>query len=1409
MRRILVGYIFLLTLNFAYAETYIVSFSAQRPDTARFTERFRTITASGSRAARSISHTFRPLRQQGRNDASSFPWQRYYLLRTSSALPDSMLRQLSSDPSITSVEPVRRYSVYSIPNDSAFTAQWNLERIGVRYLYQEGTIGPSLPSVKVAIIDTGIDDDHPDLSAAIAVNSGEYGGGKESNGIDDDLNGFVDDWKGYDFVQFESEDIGDWNERDNDPNDEHGHGTAVAGIIGATAGNAIGIAGIAPAQLLPLRAFGKNGTGNDIDIAAAIVYAAENGADVINMSFGDVVRSTLMTDAIRFAYGRGVVLVASSGNDGSAAPHYPSDIAGVISVGSVGRTDVRSFFASYSPSLDLTAPGEQIATTVPGGGYSDQFSGTSAAAPHVSGVAALIIALEKKKKISDPAYVRFSNEDIRGMLLQSADDVGSYGWDAQTGAGRLNAVRAVRSLAGASVEIHTPQTDQVLGTDSIPVVITALGPYITSVTLSVGTGTDPSMWNELYARFSTFFDRDTVIYLHPSSLSAGPHLLRLTVRNASGVDTEFRQRFIVAPPPPRILSFRYRDSVIIRGRYGMLIEARVDRNMTGTLYVRSGPTAPYTAIRSQGIQLNHYFTVTSDDIPSLVQHEFYCEFREEGPQGRSVRFPTTVLAGTDHFPVRVNDRPIRTTGFERMPFTLPSAYLSGTFQSIAGMPTIILNQYDAEGEFGPLKAFQFTGATFEQRDSVRRSWIPRALEREPSSGGHYVLVQEHGVSRLFKVDTTSQSYFHQAVWGDSSDVWACAFTDLNKDGINEIIARSSTEFLIYQRRNDGSYGIVSRLPNPTPPLAGEARNQFGPPRALVGSFTGSGATEIVVADYDGDLILYRQTAPGAVTFSVAAVDTTELYGMSEFLAAGDLDGDGTPEIIAAGHANPDWNGDREYDAPVWTVRVFSHPASAPAGTLTLLWQQSFLGVKAGSGYDNGIAAGRFRSTDTKDALFLSLNPSLYVFQWNSGSRTMESIWHHPSLSNTVLVSDLNGDGRSEIGFRTSDATEFWSIESGTTALTPFGVTARTLSAHSVRIAWQSTSASHSVYRGTDRNSLVFLKTVTGGNSYVDTTVTSGTRYYYAVSASGPGVSGLSATVTAVPHTAPVITEIQQSGLRQLLVTLSSAIAEHDVPSTRFLLDPMIPSSGVNRTAPQRLLVTFPVAIPLGPRTVRIAALKDEDGMEADTTVQYPFTASVTEEQLFIVRSASIQNGRALVLDFNRPVNGATAFSAGSYNVRTIVRSFPIRSVDSVAPATVRLNLDEDIGKIATRIEVLVNADVAAADGTKLNAGKGQTLSIAQETSSLKDIVVYPNPARTQTGVSFINIPVNCAVSIFAATGERVATLGGRTGTEGTRWDLRTESGILVSTGIYLYRIEQFNDAGITVGTTMGKFAVIR
>src|SRR5262245_9524615 len=259
-------------------------------------------------------------------------------------------RQLALQPDVEYGEPVFVARVQAMTNDpylstsgawgQAYQDLWGLHKIAAPAAWDQSTG----QGVVVAVIDTGSDLSHPDLTANLWQNPGEIPGNLQ----DDDGNGFVDDVRGWDFAN-----------DDADPSDGHGHGTHVAGTIAAVAGNGIGVAGVAwNAKIMSLKGLSAGGSGFSDDLAEAIVYAAENGARVVNMSWRSIGVSQVVEDALAAAYDLGVVLVAAAGNDHTEAWRaHPASSRFVLCIGASTPTDQRAQFSNYGASLDVLAPG--------------------------------------------------------------------------------------------------------------------------------------------------------------------------------------------------------------------------------------------------------------------------------------------------------------------------------------------------------------------------------------------------------------------------------------------------------------------------------------------------------------------------------------------------------------------------------------------------------------------------------------------------------------------------------------------------------------------------------------------------------------------------------------------------------------------------------------------------------------------------------------------------------------------------------------------------------------------------------------------------------------------------------------------------------------------------------------------
>ena len=346
---------------------------------------------------------------------------------------------------VESAEPNHRLRASLVPNDPLYTAQsgylvqieapqaWDIER--------------GRDSVLVAVLDSGIDLEHPDLKGRAWTNPYEIG----DNALDDDQNGCVDDLHGCNFVSLSSTDPACETPQSGRILDDNGHGSFVAGIIGAAGSNGLGISGIAPeAVLLPVKILDCLGGGTAADAAQAILYAGRMGARVANISFGADGESQTLTNAIREAYNKyAMVIVAATGNEGIDRVSFPARLPeafAVASSGTPGNANERSPFSDWGREVAFAAPGQNIVSTVPlrfcnngwfcveGQPYAIA-SGTSFAAPIVSGLAALIVS----------RHPNLSPDGVRRMIAATAEnlpDGATPNWD---GAGRIR-MRAALSL---------------------------------------------------------------------------------------------------------------------------------------------------------------------------------------------------------------------------------------------------------------------------------------------------------------------------------------------------------------------------------------------------------------------------------------------------------------------------------------------------------------------------------------------------------------------------------------------------------------------------------------------------------------------------------------------------------------------------------------------------------------------------------------------------------------------------------------------------------------------------------------------------------------------------------------------------------------------------------------------------
>lgn len=347
---------------------------------------------------------------------------------------------------------------------------WALKRVGMtRELLS--TL-PQRP-ITIAVIDSGVDLTHPDLKGQLWTNRGEI----ESNGKDDDGNGFVDDVYGWNFTQDTPQ-----------VQDENGHGTMVAGIISAKQRDGLGVSGLFPsARIMPLKVTQLNSKGNSIDLARAIVYAADHGASIINLSVGGDKPTWIEQKAVDYANSKGVLLVAAAGNEGKTALSFsPAGLAGVFSVGSTDLNNKRAIFSNWGTNIALVAPGVDVLSLrakntdflqylkpsyIPGSAFVGpnaryyRASGSSFSAPFVSATAALLLSQSNGL---------LTRQQLIGKLTMGATDIGWPGRDQETGYGLLNIQGAMGIPADQLLAIALQDVRTVKGQEGVYLEISGL-----------------------------------------------------------------------------------------------------------------------------------------------------------------------------------------------------------------------------------------------------------------------------------------------------------------------------------------------------------------------------------------------------------------------------------------------------------------------------------------------------------------------------------------------------------------------------------------------------------------------------------------------------------------------------------------------------------------------------------------------------------------------------------------------------------------------------------------------------------------------------------------------------------------------------------------------------------------------
>ncbi len=1031
-------------------------------------------------------------------------WFRYRISNELS--PQQVADSLNRIPGIVAQPNYLYRMLGTAPNDPGWQNQWGAQRIRLDEVWQQVQADAAKFPI-IGIIDSGVDYRHPDLEANIWHNAIEQAG---LPGVDDDGNGYVDDFVGWDFTDSPGlSGLGDYLDRDNDPFDEMGHGTQVAGVAAAVINNGVGIAGTAPnARIMCLRAGAQliNGSGylEEDDIAAAVVYAVENGADIINMSFGDVVSTPLMADIVAYATAARVVLVAAAGNENTPSLLFPAAYDETIAVGATGENDARATFSSYGENLDLCAPGVSIYTTNTYGAYRRN-GGTSFSAPFVSGAAAILLSRAP----------HLSPTEVRSILCRGVVDIGPPGWDEQTGHGRLDLPTLLSVAQDPVAQILTPgRTTEVRNAVRWTVHVRGTPPV--AWVLSYGVGAVPRVWTTCASGvLETAGDTVRGTYStidHPDTLFC----LRLTVTDLLGRTGEDRTLYSLDRSPPV-----FRSQPVVLPRWDgdtrrIFLQWETDDLTTGTVRIWRGAVGGSSPLEYSvsATDRAHFEEIPRQDVgvgPFTVQvvarNASGMETESAFSTGTASAY-TIPRSGWDEEDVRAGG--ILMPAGTGMP---PLPDIDGN-----GIPEVVI-KLAHRAPYDTVSFFELPPGS----PPVLRTESP--VKMRPTA---VVDIDGNGKLDLIGFDYFDSAFRVRVVeigqsspWWERTSLVGPSVADVDGDGRAEIIAvvDSNRALLhVYEAAGPGKIELKAILQSPVNGYEG----QFGIWRAA-GDFDGTGRNSIVAGTVGGAVVLFPSVGDDA-------------FGVPRVIEGR---GDAT-RVCAIGDANNDGRDDfaivRHLENTKFTTDVAAFRLEVHTGSTTPYFVREFHDPRTeGNGFSSGYLGGR-------RVVVLATPPHLYVLDPTGSGVDGFLYYGETDTPSQPLVADIDGQGGAELLFPRGGALAVLrALASPRAPASPRNVSVRVRDSLSVVVSWNAEPGlRYRIWTGIGRDSPLSLRTEFA-NPVPPVVLTFApllqSEICVAVQAVNPAIAdsigGVSDTIVVRPHTGPqalCATRVSPSGV---------------------------------------------------------------------------------------------------------------------------------------------------------------------------------------------------------------------------------------------------------------------------------------
>lgn len=1249
----------------------------------------------------------------------------------------------------------------------------------------------------IAVVDSGINFEHPDLQENIFINADEI----PDNGIDDDNNGYIDDWRGWDFVdapELSNIAVGDYLVRDNDPSDDLFHGTHVAGIIAASANNGEGIAGICwNVRLLPIRSgFSTNIAGSGIlqddDAAAGIFYAADMGADIINLSWGDVNYSPIIADACNYAYQKGCLIVAAAGNSSASYQRqlmYPARLANTIAVGAVNSNKELASFSCYGPQLDVVAPGSFILSTYNNDLLYTELSGTSMAAPFVSAAVGLLLSRE----------AGLSFEQIKSRLAISASDLGSPGFDVYYGNGLLDVESLLLINETPTIEITYP-ADQSGFSSTFPIIGNINAASLSHYTVKYARADTLGIlsWHNVDPNQSLYFqsvNNDLIAnFVVNSSLADSTYLIKVEV--LSGSNSYFSHSFNVhidQTPPLFMAEFStYMERYEAESNY-YYVNAVFDEAVY-LLDIDGIPLYNLPPYASSNHVLKLYNQAGLENDPIDLHAINFC--------GSDVYIPGAFQFEREY-------RSIDQHGFN-------SNLLSQQFYSFAktyDFDNNGINDFVAlipqNGQY-LLKILEPTADGIIEKYNYNLSFWPHDLGYSATGGNVELLVMNVEQPILFATDSSG---FPTIPFPINQTAFSANFCDYDGDGINEIVlVKNETiggitkRVLALLQRYGSGFGLEHIITNPT---TSGIWNVFGN-RVVCGNLDGDLYPDLVATDLDGDLMIFEKVTSG---FELSWSRKLPLGNLNH-LIIGDFTGDGQKEIFTGGYYE-------DFSQPERSFSYFEIIKNIADNQYIPLDYISFSQV-----YSSNSVAQADLDGDGDDEIILSVPPNIYVLDFVDGKLT--PIWHDLSYQNATNVVAASSATSSADPYIISNKLTPGGLQSCLITrnevfegpVTPSHFTATPISENSVQLSWlYQYPALFNIYR--QKNQTIELIAEQIENTYfTDSGLQAGDSLYYRITAIDfsllPSESQPTSWKLAIPEYAPLLTDIKMIAENKIKISFDKALANSATMRGNFRLEPdsVIPVSCHLLEQNKALIICFAEDF----SAIQYQLFFDLKGITGVPAVGSPALLDYNEDTIQpAIASVFVQNHQQISIRFSESVNPNQAETMGNYTFvppandaqNTIAEVLYTLSDSSY----VLIDFSQPLKISNQPYFIKINNLHDLAGNLMSNSGNKCHFSLTAKSGleNLSQLIVYPNPlimSESAFGkISFINLPLDRvgSIRIYDLSGDLVFKdeFGPYTNpAQSYSWDCRNKAGKKVGSGLYYFFFQMGRDS------KRGKFVIV-